>query len=188
MNFKLLIVFEFIVTLIFLHFQHHHENGHTKAPPQHHRESFENPYTITYFLAYLGFYTLMCLGAINQFLFPPKVATEKHRDGYVPLYDKFEQFYLNYVYRRMKDCFNKPISSVPANVFTIKDRITEDNGWSFRLTGKERQCMNLGSYNYLGFAQNEGPCAEESQKSLEKYGVALCSSRRELGEIRAAYL
>lgn len=41
----------------------------------------------------------------------------------------------------------------------------------------------MGSYNYLGFASSTGPCADNSIKSIEEYGVALGSSRRELGTI-----
>lgn len=112
----------------------------------------------------------------------PKVATENGREGYVPLFDNFERFYLNYVYRRIKDCWNRPICSVPADTVVLKDRITKDSGWTFEFTGTETRCINLGSYNYLGFAENTGPCAENSIQAIEKYGIATWSSRRELGE------
>lgn len=39
----------------------------------------------------------------------------------------------------------------------------------------------MGSYNYLGFASNTGPCAEQSIEAIEKYGIATCSTRSELG-------
>ena len=51
----------------------------------------------------------------------------------------------------------------------------------YRFTGKTLPSVNLGSYNYLGFAENSGPCAEEAIKSIENYGVATCSTRHELG-------
>lgn len=51
--------------------------------------------------------------------------------GYAPLYDSFEQFYLRYVYRRIRDCFNRPICSVPGAEVTLKDRITKDRCWTF---------------------------------------------------------
>lgn len=145
------------------------------------KSSYEQVPLHTACFTYLGFYLLMILGYINQLFFTPKVATEKHRDGYVPLYDAFEKFYLRYVYRRVKDCWNRPICSVPGAEVTLKDRITKDYGWSFEFTGTETRCLNLGSYNYLGFAQNEGPCAQEAEESIKSYGLAACSSRREIG-------
>lgn len=146
------------------------------------RESFEEAPMLVAITSYLGFYLLMIISYVSQIIIKPKVITEKHRDGYVPLYDPFEKFYLHYVFRRLKDCVNRPICSVPSDTLVLKDRISEDNNWSFKFTGTEMKCINLGSYNYLGFAQNIGPCAEDSAKALEKYGVSTCSPRRELGE------
>ena len=51
-----------------------------------------------------------------------------------------------------------------------------------RFTGTKTECINLGSYNYLGFAESSGPCAEDSINTLKKYGCASCSSRLELGK------
>jgi len=39
------------------------------------------------------------------------------------------------------------------------DRISRDSNWTFELTGKKTKVINLGSYNYLGFAENTGICA-----------------------------
>lgn len=125
----------------------------------------------------------MIIGYINQLFFVPKVATEEKRVGYAPLFDTFEMFYLRYVYRRVKDCWNRPICSVPGDTIVLKDRITNDYGWTFEFTGTETRCINLGSYNYLGFAQNHGPCADDAEQAIEKYGIATCSARRDLGWI-----
>lgn len=70
---------------------------------------------------------------------------------------------------------------MPGDRIVVKERITKDYGWSFEFTGREVDCLNLGSYNYLGFAQNKGPCAEDSEQAIREYGLAMCSSRRELG-------
>lgn len=43
--------------------------------------------------------------------------------------------------------------------------------------------MNFGSYNYLGFAENSGPCAEKVEKTVKKYGVGVCASRQEMGKM-----
>ncbi|EDV29943.2 uncharacterized protein Dana_GF18993 [Drosophila ananassae] len=148
----------------------------------HQKTSFEEVPLHTACLTYLGFYLLMILGYINQLLFVPKVATEKNREGYVALYDAFESFYSRYVYRRVKDCWNRPICSVPGDELTLKDRVTDDYGWSFKFTGTETRCLNLGSYNYLGFAAAAGRCADESEERARNDGLAYCSSRCELGD------
>ncbi|XP_014218447.1 serine palmitoyltransferase 2 isoform X2 [Copidosoma floridanum] len=125
----------------------------------------------------------MFLGFVNQLLFTPNVAKEQNRKGYAPLYENFEKFYLNYVYRRIKDCWNRPICSVPGATVTLKDRVTPDHGWTFKFTGTKTECINLGSYNYLGFAESSGLCAQESINALKQYGCAGCSSRLELGSM-----
>lgn len=59
--------------------------------------------------------------SVNYFIF----------QGYAPLYDPFESFYSRYVYRRIRDCWNRPICSVPGAEVTLKDRVTKDYGWTF---------------------------------------------------------
>lgn len=41
--------------------------------------------------------------------------------------------------------------------------------------------LNLGSYNYLGFAQNGGQCAKDTVDSIKNYGWVVGSSRQEFG-------
>ena len=41
--------------------------------------------------------------------------------------------------------------------------------------------LNLASYNYLGFAQNEGPCADAVEKSIMMGGIGVSSSRMDGG-------
>ena len=52
----------------------------------------------------------------------------------------------------------------------------------FSFTGTYTKCLNMGSYNYLGFAENEGPCASAAQKTTYDLGLGVCSSRQELGK------
>lgn len=96
---------------------------------------------------------LMIIGYVNQ-LVRPSLEVEENRDvsvfvnelkvllqtqdlyfaisqGYVPLFNSFERFYLAYVYRRIRDCWNRPICSLPGAHVTLKDRITKDYGWTF---------------------------------------------------------
>ena len=49
------------------------------------------------------------------------------------------------------------------------------------MTGETIECINMGSYNYLGFAEKFGPCADESVAAIEQYGVAGSSPRDDVG-------
>ena len=52
--------------------------------------------------------------------------------GFVPLYADFESFYTRNLYTRIRDCWNRPICSVPGENIELLDRATDDYGWSFR--------------------------------------------------------
>lgn len=45
-----------------------------------------------------------------------------------------------------------------------------------------KDVINMGSYNYLGFAENTGVCAEAAVKATHKYGVGVGSTRCEMGK------
>ena len=40
----------------------------------------------------------------------------------------------------------------------------------------------MGSYNYLGFAENTGRCADAATESTHHYGVGVGSTRYEMGK------
>lgn len=42
--------------------------------------------------------------------------------------------------------------------------------------------INMGSYNYLGFARNTGSCQEAAAEVLKEYGAGVCSTRQEIGK------
>lgn len=50
-----------------------------------------------------------------------------------------------------------------------------------------KDVINMGSYNYLGFAENVGACADAAIESTKKYGVGVGSTRCELGEDQSRY-
>jgi len=41
--------------------------------------------------------------------------------------------------------------------------------------------INLGSYNYLGYAENEGPITDSVEDTIKQMGVGVASSPNELG-------
>ena len=49
------------------------------------------------------------------------------------------------------------------------------------IIGSTKRCLNLGSYNYLGFAAEDEYCTPRVQTTLDHYGVSTCSSRSDSG-------
>ena len=56
-----------------------------------------------------------------------------------------------------------------------------DINFYFRVTDKKIHAMNFGSYNYLGFSENKGPCADAVKEVTSIYGTTTCGSRQEMG-------
>ena len=50
-----------------------------------------------------------------------------------------------------------------------------------RYPGTVTKVLNLGSYNYLGFAETSGPCIDDVVQRINDDGVAGCSYRKDLG-------
>lgn len=98
-----------------------------------------------------------------------------------PLYSEYESFYTRNLYTRLSDCFNRPVASVPGPIISILERVSDDYNWTFRQTGRKIEALNLGSYNYLGFAESSGKCADDSIGAIKRDSVATCSPRQELG-------
>lgn len=45
-----------------------------------------------------------------------------------------------------------------------------------------KDVINMGSYNYLGFAENTGSCADAAVEATKMYGVGVGSTRCEMGK------
>lgn len=153
------------------------------------KEHFDVPLTLA-LAGYISYLILFLVSYIREMLYgsgpmrgDPDKYKEKNRDGYSPLYASFESFYTRNIYRRLKNVFNQPIASVPGAKVTLIDRESDDDYWSFRMIESRRECINLGSYNYLGFAENDGPCTQEAIKTTRLLGLSPCSSRHELGTL-----
>mmetsp|Transcript_13384 Transcript_13384/g.34216 ORF Transcript_13384/g.34216 Transcript_13384/m.34216 type:complete len:533 (+) Transcript_13384:46-1644(+) len=152
-----------------------------------HEEDFEDTPVWVGVLTMIGYGVLFIFGHIRDFMrtyglekskMPREAADQK---DFIPLYRSFESFYTRNLYRRIRDCWNRPICTTPGATFKVVERETDDYGWTFKDTERREEYFNLGSYNYLGFAENQGRCLEESVEALKNYGVSNCSRRTELG-------
>jgi serine palmitoyltransferase len=52
-----------------------------------------------------------------------------------------------------------------------------------RLTGRKVEAINFSSYNYLGFAQKEGLCADQVEEAVNTYGISSAGVRLEAGTL-----
>ncbi|KAI9494488.1 pyridoxal phosphate-dependent transferase [Zychaea mexicana] len=106
-------------------------------------------------LTYLNYFVLILFGHLRDILGkvakPQAYAHLKTSNGYAPLVSDFDSFYTRRLYMRI------------------------------RLTGEKSNKLNLASYNYLGFSDNKGPCADAVEKAANQYGLASTSVRAEAG-------
>lgn len=101
-----------------------------------------------------------------------------------PLLFKEENFYTRRLYYRIQQAFNHPVRGPPGARIDVLDR--ERKPGKVALSLKEpmtsRKCLNLGSYNYLGFADDwESTCGPDVRKALAEWPVGVSSSRMDLG-------
>ncbi|KAK1793162.1 hypothetical protein P4O66_011564 [Electrophorus voltai] len=141
-------------------------------------------------LTYMGYGILTVFGYLRDFLREWKIEKchiarerEEQRD-FVPLYQDFENFYTRNLYMRIRDGWNRPICSVPGAKMDLVERVSHDYNWTFSYTGRAvKDVVNMGSYNYLGFAENAGPCTNAAAAVTLKCGVGVCSTRQEMGNL-----
>jgi len=160
-----------------------------KKPARMEEEEFEEIPLAAALMIYISMAILYIFAKLRDFmratgLESKKMAQESPKlKDFPPLYRDFESFYKRNAYTRIRDCWNRPISSVPAAHVDVMERVSPDHNWTFQLTGKSSNFINTGSYNYLGFAENSGTCASESIEAIERYGVATLGARSELGTL-----
>jgi serine palmitoyltransferase len=132
-----------------------------------------------------------------------------NRTFFAPIVKSWENFYTRRLYHRIQDCWNRPIASNPGAHIEVLERVSTDGQKTMKLAGpigsipderirKEyadgefyteahtgavaRKCLNLGSYNYLGFADDwKNTCQDDVLGSLEKFSVSAQASRIEFG-------
>ena len=106
----------------------------------------------------------------------------KPRTGYSVLLKSWESFYTRRLYHRIQDCWNRPICSSPGARIEVMERVSENNNYTLGTSGKSTTCINVGSYNYLGYADDwTTTCSKEVMGSLKNWPASMCSSRMDFG-------
>ena len=147
----------------------HHENVHEAAPLR--------VQMLTYLVAAL----LTVMGHIRdsfRYFFPKtnSAARELRVKGYASVVRDFDDFYQRRFYRRICDCWNRPINSRPSGIIGVVERDSSDFNVNINSTGHIIPCINLGSYNYLGFADEFEYSTQRVLKSLENFGIGGCGA------------
>ncbi|GBG71492.1 hypothetical protein CBR_g8908 [Chara braunii] len=138
---------------------------------------------IPYFTAlttYFSYALLFVLGHIRD-TFSYLLFRSQTTKGYAPLCRDFEDFYTRRFYRRIQDCWNRPICSAPGAWIDVVERQSFDNNKTLKQTTKVQKCLNLGSYNYLGFAAQDEFCTGRVIASLERFAGSTCSGCLDAG-------
>jgi serine palmitoyltransferase len=118
---------------------------------------------------------------IGYLFFPNHYKHLRTVDGYAPITSGFDTFYHRRLYTRTKDCWSRPVTGVPSRTIQVLERYSNDYNQTYVYTGKTTEMLNLSSYNYLGFAQSEGLCADAVEQAIATHGVSSCSSVMEVG-------
>jgi serine palmitoyltransferase len=150
----------------------------------------ENP--ITWFSAlttYLGYATLIVFGHLRDFVGKSlgrsryKKSFEAGKDGYAPFSFSFDNFFTRRMYHRIQDCFNRPFTGPPGAQIRVVERESAD-GVIYESKGSEstKKCLNLGSYNYLGFADDwNNTCKDFVFEAFDHFSTSSCSTRLDCG-------
>uniref|UniRef100_K3X407 Aminotransferase class I/classII large domain-containing protein n=1 Tax=Globisporangium ultimum (strain ATCC 200006 / CBS 805.95 / DAOM BR144) TaxID=431595 RepID=K3X407_GLOUD len=138
-------------------------------------------------LCYIQFYVLVAFGNLRDYLSAffstLRLIAPETQSGYAPITKSFERFYVRHIYRRFGDSFFHPVASEPGAHIEIFRRVSTDHNRTFtRVKGPPQRCINLGSYNYLGFADDwMSTCSKGVLPAVDKYALAATTPPMEFG-------
>mmetsp|Transcript_14502 Transcript_14502/g.28064 ORF Transcript_14502/g.28064 Transcript_14502/m.28064 type:complete len:511 (-) Transcript_14502:131-1663(-) len=97
-------------------------------------------------------------------------------EGYAPVVKGFDSFYSRHLASRLWNCLNNVVSSTPGARIDVVQRQRHPDG-RVELLDSTKNCLNLGSYNYLGFADDwQNTCRDRVMDTLDEFGVTAAAS------------
>lgn len=157
------------------------KDGVARRLQEEHDDPMERvPYWVA-FTTYFGYTWLILIGFVRD-LIGRKIfrGGTRPKAGYAPLLADFEDFYQRRLYMRTHDVFDRPICSAPGPHIDVMLRDFQLLQPIGPANGETKRCLNLGSYNYLGFAVNGG-ADDKVYQTLKDYSIATCCPRTEVG-------
>ncbi|KAL1697570.1 pyridoxal phosphate-dependent transferase [Schizophyllum commune] len=158
-----------------------YESSYRGTPPS---EGIADPPYYILLSTYISFIFVIALGHLADWMDRMRYGSvygKSEETGLAPLTADFDSFYTRRLKRRLLECFNQPSTGVAGRTIRILDRYSPDWNKSQILTGTTTRTLNISSYNYLGFAQAQGGCAEGVEAGLHRYGISTCGTRAEGG-------
>ncbi|KAI7962434.1 hypothetical protein MJO28_000528 [Puccinia striiformis f. sp. tritici] len=145
--------------------------------------SAEDAGYFTYLTTYWSYVLVILIGHVRD-AFGKRFSGQSHahlklHNGYAALNSDFDSFFTRRVKSRLDDCFGRPVTGTPARTITLLDRTSSDNCVSFKYTQTTTQALNISSYNYLGFAQSRGSCADAVEATISELGVSSSGVRED---------
>ena len=152
---------------------------------KHSEDSEETPF-MQQITVFQGYSTLIFFGYVRDWLrkwvFP--LTDRKTPEGYAVIVRDFDDFYTRRLYNRIQDAWNRPICTRAGRTISVMERQQEScpgGAIKQKLTGNTINCINVGSYNYLGFSEDLPYITEANLTALEQYGIGACAGRAEGG-------
>eukprot|EP01121_Diplochlamys_sp_Union-15-3_P021011 TRINITY_DN8385_c0_g2_i1.p1 TRINITY_DN8385_c0_g2~~TRINITY_DN8385_c0_g2_i1.p1 ORF type:complete len:480 (-),score=58.07 TRINITY_DN8385_c0_g2_i1:76-1515(-) len=127
-------------------------------------------------LVYIGYTMILVVSYFWEYL--DKLLGKKIYSvppGYSPLLKEFDSFYTRRIFNRINDCWDRAVYSAPGSWINVSAR-TDANA-----PVSKRRCLNLGSYNYLGFAGPESQTITDVKETMKKFGLSSCSPSCDIG-------
>ncbi|MES1919292.1 serine palmitoyltransferase component, variant 2 [Bonamia ostreae] len=125
---------------------------------------FEVNLLIRSFSTYFGLGLMIIIGNIKDFALHFK--TQKNKNV-AKLLSGFDDFFIRRMYRLGEDAWNRKIRSCPGDTFLVEDPLFKDRNGRPLI----RKCINMGSYNYLGFASPQSPTLSSVMEAIETYSI-----------------
>ena len=130
------------------------------------------------FWIYLSYGILMFIGRLRDVIDAILGRSElSHDKNYAPITRQSENFYRRRLYSLIIDCFNRPVIGPASSRMDVVQREV-----GTLKPGKAINCLNLSSYNYLGFGTpGHKLCEKNVLSALNQYGISTCSSTLSAG-------
>lgn len=147
----------------------------------------ESPSYWTVMTTYMIYIILILFGHVRDYigcrLYPLDFAHLRENNGYAALNSGFDSFFTRRLKTRIDNCFERPVTGVCGRTVVMLERKSDDFHRHFYLTGHKRRALNVSAYNYLGFAQSHGECADNVETGLDLYGISSGGTRLGVGTL-----